>query len=198
MISLFYILPLASVATFFDTPRIKARSPSWHDQLPWIWTPGQEKRIETRQRWKNQVKNQVEKPGGKNQVKKPGEKTRWKIRWKNQVEKTRWKTRCWTFFQRSELYKITEKPWLPTQRSELYKITEKPWLPTQRSELYKITEKPRLPTRFKTNLDERSDRPTKAKPGGKTRWKTRWRKPGEKPGGENQVKKKQEIQGSSV
>ena len=43
------------------------------------------------------------------------------------------------------------------QRSEPYKITEKPWLPTKRSELYKITEKPRLPTHFKTNLDEPSD-----------------------------------------
>ena len=36
----------------------------------------------------------------------------------------------WTFFQRSEPYKITEKPWLPTKRSELYKITEKPRVPT--------------------------------------------------------------------
>ena len=45
-------------------------------------------------------------------------------------------------FQRSEPYKITKKnTWLPTQRSELYKITEKPRLPTQRSEPYKITEK---------------------------------------------------------
>ena len=47
--------------------------------------------------------------------------------------------------------------WTSFQRSEPYKITEKPWLPTKRSELYKITEKPRLPTHFKTNLDEPSD-----------------------------------------
>ena len=56
----------------------------------------------------------------------------------------------------------TSKPtvsanWTFLQRSEPYKITEKPWLPTKRSEFYKITEKPRLPTHFKTNLDEPSD-----------------------------------------
>ena len=38
----------------FSIPRIKARSPSRHDQLPWIWTPCRPgpKRIETRQRVK--------------------------------------------------------------------------------------------------------------------------------------------------